>query len=429
VGLALLLIAATIRSGWLYLVSSVLFSLVIIGLLSGWLAVRTVRIERQSPSQVFEREPFLVALRVVNMGRTHRRLVTISDRQFPGKKSSKMRAQREELKEFKRTGKAPPPRGAAPGGSVRTVTVEDLPPHSRVDVTYELEAPRRGVYAPAGMRISSGGIFGSAEVGRKSSIGSPLTVFPKIYPIDSFSFDPRADLAPVEPVEWSRKGIGQDYYGTREYVRGDSLRHIHWPSSARQGSLIVKEYEQELRPSVVIILALWQPAFGTRDTNSMEDSLRAAASLTSLQESMGGLPLLVVPEKDGFAIEEQATLYACLESLARYEPMPRGADRAESLTLALRTAMESMLPGAALVSITNAPPDSVAAALGSAGPLPGGSLVLAIDDSYGRRWKEEWLEEAPWLAGFVGLDMDLYAITPGREIGRCLSEPLNTTAS
>ncbi|MHB8893836.1 MAG: DUF58 domain-containing protein [Candidatus Geothermincolia bacterium] len=433
VGLALLLIAATIKSGWLYLVSSMLFSLVAVGLISGWLATRAVDVERQSPARVFEREPFEVVLRVINKGRTHRHLVTIRDMQFPGRKgrgyAARARAQREEFRGFMKTGEAPAVRHDNRDGGVRVVVVEDLPPRSPVEVSYELEAPRRGVYSPAEMRVSSNGIFGSAEIGHKEAVGNPLTVFPMIYPIDSFSFDPRADLAPVEPVEWSRKGIGQDYYGIREYVRGDMLRHIHWPSSARQGRLIVKEYEQELKPSVVLILALWEPEFGTADDNSLEDALRAAASITSYQESMGGLPLLVVPGKNGFEIQECSSLYGCLESLACFAPLPRNAGYAESLKSALETALESMLPGSALIPVTNAPPDSVAAAIEACGQVPGGSLVLAIDDSYGPRWSDEWLHDAPWLAGFIGLDMDLYAVTPGRGIGKCLREPLSTTAS
>lgn len=89
--------------------------------------------------------------------------------------------------------------------------------------------------------------------------------------------------------------------------------------------------------------------------------------------------------------------------------------------------MEAMLPGTAMVLITNAAPDKVASTLFSEKAGPGGSLVLAVDDAYGPRWKEEWLDEAPWLAGFAGSSMDLYAITPGRGIERCLNEPLNTT--
>lgn len=431
VGVALLLIATTIRSGWLYLVASVLFALVVTGLVSGWLATRSVEIGRDAPARVFERERFDVTARLSNRGRAGRRLVSVTDLQFPGAGepglAERVRRRRSEFREFLRTGKAPAGVPRAPGEGGCALVIEHLPAGSSVDVPYHLEAPGRGVYPPAEMRVSSGGVFGNARFTRRTRVGEPLVVFPGIYPLDSFRFDPRARASKVEPVEWSRKGIGQDYYGTREYVRGDSLRHIHWPSSARQRRLIVKEYEQELKPSVVLAPVLFRPRFGGDYDNSLEDGMRASSSVISLQESMGGLPLMVLPSGDGFTAVERFTLYDCLEELARYEPLPHGSRPEEAIAAAHAKALEAMRPGSAIVTITNGPPGDVAAAL-EAGTAPGGTLVLVLDDSYAPGWDDEWLDEAPWLAGFTGLDLEVYAVTPSRGITRCLSEPLNTTA-
>lgn len=432
VGLALLFIAATIRSGWLYLVASVLFALVVTGLVSGWLATRSVEVERDAPARVFERERFDVTARVSNRGRTGRRLVSVTDLQFPGAAApgfaERVRSRRAEFREFLRTGTAPGGAPRVPGRGGHTLVIEHLPAGSSVDVAYRLEAPRRGVYPPAEVHVSSGGVFGNARFSRRSSAGEPLVAFPRIYPLDSFRFDPRARAPQVEPVEWSRKGFGQDYYGTREYVRGDSLRYIHWPSSARHRRFIVKEYEQELKPSVVLVPVFFQPRFGSDDENSLEDGLRASSSVVGLQESMGGLPLMVLPSDGEFRAVERFTLHDCLEELARYGPPAPGARPEEAVAAAHAAARESMQPGAAMVTITNAPPDRVASAL-EAGPPAGGTLVLVLDDSYGPGWDDGWLDEAPWLAGFAGLDVEVYAVTPSRGMTRCLSEPLNTTAS
>jgi uncharacterized protein (DUF58 family) len=432
VGLALLLIAATIRSGWLYLVSSVLFALVIIGLLSGRLATRKLVVSREAPAEVFEGEPFDVRLRVANTGRTGRHLVSFKDTQFQGKGRggffSKVREQRKQFKEFLRTGKAPAVLPNVRDDRIKMVTIEDLPGGSQVNTEYEVRAPKRGVYGPVAITISSGGTFGSTETRRTSEAGGVTTVFPRIFPIESFQFDPRASLAPVEPIEWSRKGIGQDYYGTREYFRGDSLRHIHWRSSARQGKLIVKEYEQDLKPSVALAVALWAPARGDDVHNSLEDGLRAAASITSFHESMGGLPLLVLPRGDSFAPFEAPTLFRCLEALAAYEPPPRG-NMAQALVAIVETALEAMLPGSALVLVTNAPGEQVAVALDSFARVAAGSVVLVLDESYGPGRKGEPLDEPPWLAGFAGLNLNVYAVVSSMEIGKCLNDPLSITGS
>jgi uncharacterized protein (DUF58 family) len=430
VGLALLLIASTIRSGWLYLVSSLLFALVIASLLTGWLGVRKIELTRSSPAEVFEGEPFDVALRLTNRGWTVRRLLSVVDMQFKRSKGGgavrAMRERRAEVREFMRTGKAPALVEERSEEQVKVIGVESLSAGQTVDVVYKLSAPKRGTYGPARMRLASGGVFGSAE--RKKSVveGSSLTVFPKVWRIDEFTFDPHPDYSAIDTIEWSRKGIGHDYYGTREYVRGDSLRHVHWPSSARQGKLIVKEYEQELKPSVALVIALAAPAFGDEVDNSMEDGLRAVASLTSFHESMGGLPLLIMPGERGFDCVESPTLFDCFRRLADYKPPP-GPVGAGVLADAVQVALESMLPGSALVLVTNAPPLEVAAGLGLFTGGTVGALVLVLDDSYSARWKDEWLAESPWMAAFAGTGLNLFAVTSGREVGRCLSEPLNIT--
>lgn len=431
VGLALLLIAATIKSGWLYLVASVLFGLAVVGVFSGWLAVRRITISREAPAEAFEGKPFDVSLRIRNNGRFTRRLVTVDDLQFSNLRRqgslARARRQRAEFKDFIRTRKAP--ESARAGAEEATlVVVEELLP-GELEVDYRMSAPRRGVYPPARLRVGSGGVLGSAEVRKVRHAARGMTIFPTVFPLDSFRFDPRAELAATQAIESSRKGIGHDYYGVREYSPGDSLRYVHWRSSARMGKLIVKEYEQELRPSAAIALALLAPEFGDGNSNSLEDGLRAAASIIGLQESMGSLPMVVHPHGDDFEAAAPMSAYGCYELLARYQPPGSAGDGpGATLRTALRATLEAMLPGSAMIVVTNAPPLEAASALEAFGDVPAGSLVLVLDDSYGPRWKDDWLDEAPWLAAFAGLNMNLYAVVAGREMRRCLTEPLNTIA-
>ena len=42
--------------------------------------------------------------------------------------------------------------------------------------------------------------------------------------------------------------------GVREYVPGDPMKRIHWPSTARRGQLIVKEFEQDPQAEVWFFL-------------------------------------------------------------------------------------------------------------------------------------------------------------------------------
>lgn len=440
VAVALLAIATTIRSGWLYLVSSMLLATIPVGLLSAWRATRHLEVARKCPGEVFEGKPFQVTLTVKNAGRFGRYLVSISDRQFGGGEregaASRLRRRRSELKAFiKAEGYDEEKPVAAAVHASAKVSIDSLPAGEAVEVSYELVAPRRGVHTEAGLTASSGGIFGEVVVKRRMLVPSRLTVFPAVFPIDHFPFDPAVSVAPADSYEWGRKGMGQDYYGVREYVRGDSLRHIHWRSSARHGQLIVKEYQQEFRPTAGLLLLLEKPRAGDDVSNSLEDGLRAAASILDYYTGMGSVPRLIVPRNGGFEFVERETLYGCLEVLAGYEPPEaRGADDESGHLLippGVGYARDMLGQGRSLTVVTNAPVGRVARSLGGLNGAEEVSMVLVVEESYRTGWDERSsarvIEEVG--RGVQGRQDRLYFLTRGAEIGRCLSEPLSITAA
>jgi uncharacterized protein (DUF58 family) len=443
VGLALLMIATTIKSGWLYLVASVLFSLLLLGLVSGRLAVRSIDITRSSQREAFEGELFRVVLKVRNRGRMARYFLMVRDSGFDHDAKTgalaRFRRQRADYRESLEAGTAPG--GAARradggagangrGALSRSVAFRHLGRGVELEAEYEILAARRGVFEYADLSVSSGGTFGSTEVSRRIRVRSPLTVFPRIYPLSSFPFEPRSAAAPEEAFEWSRKGIGQDYFGVREYVRGDSLRHIHWRSSARQGLLIVKEYQQEFRPSTGLVVLLAEPAFGDVGTNSMEDGLRCAASILNYHQAMGIRPRLVLAGEATLEVLEEADLYQGLAALAGYRPVPasHALFTADGHAEALASAASELAPGSTLTVVTNAQVGSVAVMLESAAPSDL-SVVVVIDDSYGGDWDVgvELLEVAR-LETPASREANLFVMTRGQEIGSCLSEPLRAIA-
>ncbi len=71
-----------------------------------------------------------------------------------------------------------------------------------------------------------------------------LVILPMIFPIESFLAPP--GLIPGGPVIRRRTmDITPHAAGIRDYVPGDPMKRIHWPTSARRGALMVKEFEQD----------------------------------------------------------------------------------------------------------------------------------------------------------------------------------------
>lgn len=51
---------------------------------------------------------------------------------------------------------------------------------------------------------------------------------------------------------------GYDLHSVRDYVEGDSLRKVHWRTTARRGHLMVKELEDSPREDVAVVLDAWR---------------------------------------------------------------------------------------------------------------------------------------------------------------------------
>lgn len=440
VALALFMIAATIRSGWLYIISSVLLSLVLVGLFAGRLATRRVEVERDCAAEVFEGEPFSVRLRVRNKGRFSKNLISIQDRQFAAARGrfgfmAELKRRRDESMEMLngvRAGEVAED-AADPDKAVRvrhcpTVTFASVPPGCERDTSYLMMAPRRGVYEKANLSISCGGIFGVAEVKRTVEVSSTMTVLPRACQLEEFPFNPQASASPVESREWSRKGVGQDYYGIRKYVHGDPLRHIHWKSTARHDGLIVKEYQEEFRPSAGLVILLGEPACGSVDVNSMEDGLRAAASIANYFAEMGSVPQLVIPRNGTFEVVETISIIDCLKVLAEYKPTENGAGAGGHLFEALSIAQHRLVTGSALTVVTNIDPTDIADVLTSWWGWQELSVVLALDESYGLVFPKKAPGRLTELKHIAEVQLvDMFLVRRGREMAECLSVPLSTT--
>ena len=77
-----------------------------------------------------------------------------------------------------------------------------------------------------------------------------------------------------------RRPAGFDLHSVREYTQGESLRRVHWPTTARTGQLMVKELEDSPRDAAVVLLDC-DPAgcVGSSSDTSFDAAVRAAGSV------------------------------------------------------------------------------------------------------------------------------------------------------
>ena len=140
---------------------------------------------------------------------------------------------------------------------------------------------------------------GASEVRAGSRIPQ-MTVYPRINNIDgNFLFRLRAAGDSALFFSSSRPIAAlssASVRSLREFRSGDSPRFIHWPSSAKTGKLMIREFESEGLPGFDVLLDL------TSDWKS-EDQFELAVSITlsllQLGFRLGGAPeLFVIPSLD-----------------------------------------------------------------------------------------------------------------------------------
>jgi len=112
---------------------------------------------------------------------------------------------------------------------------------------------RRGAFPLGPTTLRSGDPFGFFSISHTFPSTASLLVLPLITPI--VDFPALAGLLPGgKAIQRKSYDITPHASGVREYVHGDALKRIHWPSTARRGKLMVKEFEQDPQSEVWIFL-------------------------------------------------------------------------------------------------------------------------------------------------------------------------------
>jgi len=144
---------------------------------------------------------------------------------------------------------------------------------------------RRGRAALPALVVGSGFPFGLLRFDRIESAGDAVLVLPR--PGQAEPEGLRRWVLRMAGVEGrSRKVLRRmthdlaDVRGVRPYRPGDSLRAVHWRSSARRRELMVREYDAAPSPELILVVEPWLPAAPSeRDRANLEAALSLAATV------------------------------------------------------------------------------------------------------------------------------------------------------
>jgi uncharacterized protein (DUF58 family) len=216
---------------------------------------------------------------------------------------------------------------------------------------------RRGLYDMGQLVVKMTDPLGFFTVKEKIIDSKSITVFPTTINLPFFQVLPRQEVGPSKR-RWFTAEPGTNAARVRDYISGDSLRNIHWHTTAHTGNLMVKEYDPEravvaYKDVWIVLDMLATSHFGDGDESTAEYAVDIAASLAKkyIEEgknvglmASGERSFLFIPETGEEHLEEIMRAMAVID-----------ADSTLSLDGLVAAQEERFEPGAAVVVISPSP--------------------------------------------------------------------------
>ena len=188
---------------------------------------------------------------------------------------------------------------------------------------YDLRRVPRGRYPFETVQLSIEDPFGLARAFLREREAQSLVVFPRLVELRSLFSETGTRLSDGRRL-LLRRPAGFELHSVRDHAEGESLRRVHWPSTARRGRLMVKELEDAPRDEIAVLLDGDASAVvGTPPDSTFDAAVRAAGSLLQAHVRRGRRAVLVV--NAAARVTQQiasagAEWHRALELLAAAEP-------------------------------------------------------------------------------------------------------------
>src|SRR4051812_17189186 len=253
-------------------------------------------------------------------------------------------------------------------GRPARLVLSGIPGKNSQRVSYSMVCRTRGRFSIGPLRMDLSDPFALTKVRLEFAERDDLIVFPEVEELDT---TPASQYGSGAGESASRQlfRTAEEFYTMREYVLGDDLRRIHWPSVARRGKLMIRQDESARRSLATVVLDTRVGAFGQAYSEPFEKAVSVAASL-GVHMSRSGFGLrLATGQFRPVPMTEEAFLEA-LASAGHTPTKPLG-----TMLVPLRT---SAVPDTTLVVVTAPPKPPDVAAMTRIGTIFGPKIAAFI---------------------------------------------------
>jgi uncharacterized protein (DUF58 family) len=220
------LVAILINAPALFYMSFALIATIVACNIQSSLATKALKIERIAPKSVHVGELVTVEMVLWSERKIKRPLVTIQD-QLP-----EMLAKQHV------------------GLSLPVAPAYDLP----VRTMYQFRPSKRGRFRWKNLKVTATDALGlTTKTVNYETESTEIVVIPMPIPVN-LELPSSAGWGINEAISGQAAGAGIEPRGIRPYSSGDSLRHVHWRTSARTGVLQVKEFQAGAQGAAAFVL-------------------------------------------------------------------------------------------------------------------------------------------------------------------------------
>ena len=168
------------------------------------------------------------------------------------------------------------------GAAVAEFSVPALAPGAEHDDLFAIPTARRAVIVVGPVRSVRGDPFGLARRSVRWTRPVDLFVHPLLVSLAGASSGLLRDLEGQSTRDLSDSDLS--FHALRDYVAGDDRRYIHWRTTARRGSLMVKQFEDTRRTQTALALATDPRDYADDDEFELAVSVVASVGVQTIRE-------------------------------------------------------------------------------------------------------------------------------------------------
>lgn len=311
--------ACNTQSGWQYIMSSLMLAFLLLGLILPFIYLKDIKITKQLPSRLYASKNSKADIFVENLSSKTKSNYNINDIPLESDNglvdNYKSFTLLENIYRFyqKVTEKE---------SFESNFFLRFLPPFHVLDFSSDFIPNQRGLHRPGKVLLSTSSPFGMFSVSKTFEFDQSVLVYPKVVDVRGGWISRIANRSIVNELSYTYMptSIPGTTRSLREYVPGDSPRHIHWPTSAKLNSLHVREFEIESSGHITIFL---DSSFGYKNREYFELAVITVASLLNICHKTGLRTSLVTQDNSftGLDYIDDYNWEAQLEVLARVQPI------------------------------------------------------------------------------------------------------------